>query len=129
MENNQTPAPQDKLSPKSSTGLDENLAALLSYLGTFVTGIIFVILEKNSSFVRFHAMQSIVIFAGLGIISFVVDGIPFIGWLLNLAISLVMVILWVILMVKAYQKEWFKVPVASAIAENLVEKFKKDSTA
>lgn len=121
--NNQTPIPHNEAPKKSSTGLDENLAGLLAYLGTFITGIIFSILEKESSFVKFHAMQSTVIFVGLGIISFVVDYIPFIGWLLNLGISFLIFILWIILMVKAYQKEWFKVPIASTIAENLVEKF------
>lgn len=121
--NNQTPISQDELPPKSSTGLDDNLAGLLCYLGTFVTGIIFSILEKDSAFVKFHAMQSTVTFVGLGIISYIASYIPFIGWLFNLCLSFLMFILWVILMIKAYQKEWFKIPIASAIAENLVQNF------
>ena len=124
---NQSPIPTDDSAPKSSTGLDENLAGLLCYVATFVTGIIFLLLEKDSAFVKFHAMQSIVTFAGLGIISFVIKGIPFIGWLLSLCISFLILFLWIILMIKAYQKELYKLPIAGAIAENLVEKFDKKS--
>lgn len=125
---NQAPIPPDDSGPKSSTGLDENLAGLLCYVGTFVTGIIFVLLENSSAFVKFHAMQSLVTFAGLGIISLVVQGIPFIGWLASLCISFLMFFLWIILMIKAYQNELYKLPIAGAIAENLVEKFDKEST-
>lgn len=109
---------------KSSTGLDENIASLLCYLGTFITGIIFFVLEKQSPTVKYHAMQSTVTFLGLWILQYVVDFIPFIGWLLNMFISLAMVILWVILMIKAYKNEMLKLPIVSDIAENLIEKFK-----
>ena len=46
---------------KSSTGLDENLAALLSYVFGWVSGLIFFLIEKDSRLVRFHAMQSILL--------------------------------------------------------------------
>ncbi|CAM4060837.1 DUF4870 domain-containing protein [Lederbergia lenta] len=108
---------------KSSTGLENNVAGLLCYLGTFVTGIIFAILEKKSPFVKFHAMQSTVTFVGLGIAGYVVDYVPFFGWLLSSLISLLGFILWIVLMVKAYNNEWFKLPIASGIAESLVDKF------
>src|SRR5699024_8626623 len=61
----------------SSTNLEENVVSLLCYLGSFVTGIIFIIIEKNSKFVRFHAMQSIVFFGGLVVINFIVGFLPF----------------------------------------------------
>ena len=50
---------------KTSTGLDANVAAALSYLVGFVTGIIFLLVEKENRFVRFHAMQSTLLFAGI----------------------------------------------------------------
>ena len=50
---------------KSSLGLDPNVAALLSYLGGFVSGIIIFVLEKDNKFVRFHAMQSLILFGAL----------------------------------------------------------------
>ena len=44
---------------KSSTGLDENVAALLSYIFGWISGLILFLVEKDSKLVRFHAMQSI----------------------------------------------------------------------
>lgn len=112
---------------KSSTGLEDNIAGLLCYLGTFVTGIIFFMLEKKSPFVKFHAMQSTVVFLGIWIGVYVADFIPFIGWLVSSLISLLGFILWIVLMVKAYNKELYKLPIASSIAESLIEKFNNQS--
>jgi len=106
----------------SSTNLDENVAGLLCYLATFVTGIIFIILEKKSKFVRFHAMQSIVFFLGIWIVGFVVDYVPFIGGLISLLLSLFGFIMWIVFMVKAYQHEYFKLPVVGQIAEDFINK-------
>ena len=53
---------------KSSTGLDENVAGLLCYVATWITGIIFFVIEKDSKFVKFHAMQSIITFAAINVL-------------------------------------------------------------
>jgi len=53
---------------KTSTGLQENIAGLLCYVLGWVTGIIFLFIEKENKFVRFHAVQSIVVFGVLSII-------------------------------------------------------------
>lgn len=105
----------------SSTNLEENVAALLCYLGSFVTGIIFIIIEKNSKFVRFHAMQSIVFFGGLVVINFIVGFLPF-STILSGLITLFTFIMWIVFMVKAYQKEYFKFPVTGQVAEDFVNK-------
>jgi uncharacterized membrane protein len=55
---------------KSSTGLDENIAALLSYVFGWVSGLIFFLMEKDSRLVRFHAMQSILLNAVALVIGF-----------------------------------------------------------
>jgi uncharacterized membrane protein len=102
---------------KSSTGLDVNLAAALTYLLGFITGIVFLVIEKESRFVRFHAMQSTIVFVFLFVLSVVLDIIPFIGWALNLLILLLGLVLWIVLMLKAYQGEKFKLPVAGDMAE------------
>ncbi len=49
----------------STTGLEPNVAGLLCYLGAWITGIIFLVIEQKSKFVRFHALQSIVTFGAL----------------------------------------------------------------
>lgn len=108
---------------KSSTGIQENIAGLLCYFGTFVTGIIFFILEKESPFVKFHAMQSIVLYVFLWIVGLGVDFVPFVGWLLKMLVSLTGFVLWIVLMIKAYHHERTKLPVVGDIAENMLQKF------
>lgn len=112
--------PQDS---GSSLNLDENVSGLLCYLGVLITGIIFLILEKKSRFVRFHAMQSIVLFAGLWIVFIIISFFPVIVYsLLNTLLSILSLVLWIVLMVKAYQNETLKLPVVGDIAENFLSK-------
>ena len=105
---------------KTSTGLQQNTAGLLCYVLGWVTGIIFLILEKDNKFVRFHAVQSIIVFGAFTVILVVFSWIPFNGWIINLIDSIVGVIafiLWIVLMFKAYKGQIYKVPVAGNIAE------------
>ena len=102
---------------KTSTGLQANVAGLLCYLLGIITGIIFYLIEKDNKFVRFHAMQSIVVFGAFFVLSMVLSFIPVIGWTLLPILGLVTLILWIVLMIKAYQGEYFKLPVAGDIAE------------
>jgi uncharacterized membrane protein len=102
---------------KTSTGLQPNAAALLSYLLGFITGIIFYVIEKDNKFVRFHAMQSILTSGALFVLQIVIAFIPIIGPALAFIVGIISLILWVILMVKAYQGEDFKLPIVGDIAE------------
>jgi len=106
---------------KTSTGLEQNVAALLCYVVGFVSGIIFLVIEKDNKVVRFHAMQSTVTFLPLFIGQIVIGYIPIIG-MLSILIGLLSLVLWIILMIKAYQGEMFKLPIAGDIAENLLNK-------
>jgi uncharacterized membrane protein len=102
---------------KSSTGIQPNVAGLLCYLLGFITGIVFLIIEKENKFVRFHAMQSIIVFGGIFVLNVILTFIPFIGWLLGFLISLLGLILWILLMVKAYNGTMYKLPVVGDMAE------------
>jgi uncharacterized membrane protein len=102
---------------KASTGLDPKVAGLLCYLLVWITGIIFLILEKEDKFVRFHAWQSIITFGAITIISIILSFIPIVGWILGWIIWVASIILWIVLMYKAYQGEKFKLPVIGDIAE------------
>lgn len=101
----------------TDTGIKANVAGLLAYLMGFITGLIFILIEKKNKFVRFHAMQSIVIFVGLFVLHLVLSAVPIVGTIVSGLISLIAVLLWVILMVKAYQGEMFKLPVVGDFAE------------
>src|SRR5215213_8757760 len=72
---------------KSSTGLDENVAALLSYIFGWVSGLIFFLIEKDSRLVRFHAMQSILFNVLFGVIGIVLWIFMFILLLITSQIS------------------------------------------
>ena len=105
---------------KTTLGIEENVEGLLCYVLGFLTGIVFLVLEKENKFVRFHAMQSIVVFLALFIISIVAGVIPIIGTLISIIIFPVSIILWIFLMVKAYQGEKYKLPWAGDFAEQQV---------
>ncbi|MGD0355586.1 MAG: DUF4870 domain-containing protein [Dehalococcoidia bacterium] len=102
---------------KSSTGMEENVAALLSYVLGWVTGLIFFLIEKESKFVKFHAMQSIITFGALTILYIILAWIPILGWVLGAIIWILEVVLWIVLMIKAYQGVKFKLPFAGDLAE------------
>jgi len=126
---------------KSSTGLDENVAALLSYVFTWVSGLIFFLMEKESRLVRFHAMQAIllggtaiVVGIGLWILSFIL--VIILGQISGILATLVSVvtglmillffvgilIAWVMCLIKAYQGQYFKLPVIGNFAEKFSTK-------
>ncbi|MDI6891598.1 MAG: DUF4870 domain-containing protein [Actinomycetota bacterium] len=105
---------------KSSTGLQPNVGGLLCYLAGWITGLIFFLIEKEDKFIRFHAMQSIITFASLNVLSLVVGVIPVIGWIIALLIWPLSLVLWILLMIKAYQGERFKLPVVGDLAEKYI---------
>lgn len=102
---------------KSSTGLEANVAGLLCYVGWWVSGLVFILIEKESKFVRFHALQSIYVFGVLNVAIIVFGWIPFLNLVLPPIIGLFGFVLWIILMVKAYQGTMFKLPWAGDLAE------------
>ncbi|MBF0252399.1 MAG: DUF4870 domain-containing protein [Candidatus Omnitrophica bacterium] len=104
---------------KTSVGIQANIEAFLCYLGGFITGIIFYIVEKENKFVRFHAVQSTVTFGGLFIVNLasrlILPGALY--SLISLLVGILSLILWVVLMVKAYSGEKYKLPIAGEVAE------------
>ncbi len=103
---------------------NENLMAAASYLLGFITGIIFLLLEKQSKFVRFHAMQSTILFGGIFVANIALGFIPILGWMVGLMLSLVAFILWIVLMWKAFQGEMYKVPYVGDLAQKQLAKMK-----
>jgi len=105
-------------------GLTENVAGGLAYV-TIIPAIIFLVLEpyNKNRFVRFHSFQSIffhvawvILWVALGIFGH----IPLLGWaslLLWPLVGLAGFVLWLVMVFKAYQGQWFKLPVIGNLAE------------
>lgn len=101
---------------------NENLMGAASYLLGFLTGIIFLLVEKQSKFVRFHAMQSTMLFGGIFVANFALGFIPILGWIVGLLLTFTAFILWIVLMWKAFQGEMYKVPKIGDMAEKQLAK-------
>ena len=114
---------------KSSTGLDANIAGALAYIP--VVAIAFLVVEKSSRFVKFHAVQSLllcaaffVLYIGLTVLGFVLGFVPVLGLIVSFGLFFVFLalgiggfVLWIIAIIKAFQGEWWKIPTIGNIAE------------
>jgi uncharacterized membrane protein len=107
----------------TSLGMRARTAGLLCYLFGWVTGLIFFLLERESRFVRFHAMQSMLFFGILSILEGVFSYLPFFGPLGG-ALGLVMFIGWIVLMVKAHRGQYYKLPLFGDLADRLIGQIK-----
>lgn len=108
------------MAAKSATGLSKNTSGALAYVLGPITGVIFLVLEKDS-FVRFHAMQSIVVFVVLFVLQWVF-GLTIILLPLVPLISILAFVLWLLLIYKAWQGMEWEVPVLGKYARNMVKK-------
>ena len=106
----------------AASGLTENVAGMLCYLLGWITGLIFLLIDKRP-FVRFHAAQSIVVFGALFILRMIFwfgsFGLLSMMAVVSLLLFLVTVVAWIVLMVYAYQGKMFEVPVAAGIAKSI----------
>ena len=110
------------MAPAQNLGLADNVAGMLAYL-TIVPAIVFLVVEpyNRKPFVRFHAFQCIFLCVAWTVIwmafTFVLG--PFMWFFTHVLLSLLglgMFVLWIILMLKAYQGQMFKVPVIGDLA-------------
>jgi uncharacterized membrane protein len=106
-------------------GMQPNVAAGLSYVLGWVTGLVFFLVEKQNRFVRFHAMQSILFFGGLTVLNIVLNVISGfdiifisgIAALLGYLIGLVGFVGWIVLLINGFQGKYFKLPIVGDYAE------------
>jgi len=111
---------------KTSLGLEENFEAVLCYLFFWVSGLIFYFVEDKNKFIRFHALQSVLVFLPLMILAWIFGGFfgvfgygpgfYFFAWI-SWIFWILVVILWIVLMMKAYAMQKFKLPIVGDIAE------------
>ncbi|MBL7036700.1 DUF4870 domain-containing protein [Candidatus Microgenomates bacterium] len=108
------------MAEKSSTGLKKETAGALAYVLGPISGVILFLIEKDK-YVRFHAMQSIVVFVGLFALQWML-GITIILAILIPLIGIVSFILWLMLIYKAWMGEEWEVPFAGKFARSLIAK-------
>jgi uncharacterized membrane protein len=101
----------------TSTGLSENAASVLCYVLGWISGIVFLIIEPGHKLIKFHAFQSIIVFAVLTVVTTLFSLIPIIGDVISTLIGIVGFILWIVLMVLASQGKKYKLPWAGDLAE------------
>ena len=122
---------EEKTTKKTGSGLEPNVAALLAYLFLLIGGIVFILIEKDNKFVRFAAMQSIILGGAwavlwmvipflIGTIAIATGGIGALLGLLLPLIGLAFLIIWIMLMVKAYQNQEWELPIIGKIARKYV---------
>ena len=112
--------PQPEQTDKTTSGLAPNVAAALCYSFGWITGLVFFLTEPHNPFVRFHAMQAMLVFGAASVVFILCLSVPFLGWILSIFVFYGSVALWLLLMFKAYQGERYKLPIAGDIAEERI---------
>ncbi len=107
---------------ETGTGLSANVAGLLCYVLGWISGIVFLVIEKKSKFVKFHAWQSIMTFGVLTVAYLILFSIPIIGWVIGWIIWVLGLVLWIILMIQAGTGKMWKLPLAGEWAEKQANK-------
>lgn len=107
---------------------NDKMAGAIAYMGWWVTGFFLLFTEKKNSYVRFHAMQSVLIFGSITLLLVVFKIVPIIGWILDIFLSygikVIAFILWLVLMWKAYNGEKYHLPYFGKLAQKQLEKIK-----
>jgi uncharacterized membrane protein len=124
-----TPVPPASQPVSAAAPLADNIAGMLAYI-TFIPAVIFLLIEpyNRNRFVRFHSFQSLFFHVGIVILdialiiaSSILHIVPVIGTLVSIVlwplISLGIFLLWILLLVKAYQGQMFKLPIIGDMAE------------
>ncbi len=116
----------------SGSGLAPNIAAALACLFSVVGGIVFLVIEKKDQFVRFYAMQSLIVggasicfSVALSIVLRILVHIPVLGPLLVILLGLLSLVVWlgflalsVVMIVKAFTSKEWEVPYVGKIARD-----------
>jgi len=110
---------------KSSTGMDPKIAVLLSYLFSFIGGLVFWLIEKENKFVKWNALQALILgiveVASVILFSAILGWIPFIGWFffswLGWVIWAAAWILGIIAIIMAFQGKTFRIPGIASLTD------------
>jgi uncharacterized membrane protein len=104
-------------SSRTRIGLDSNVVAALAYVFGPIGAIVCLLIEKHDNFVRFHALQSIVTFIGIGVLRLALGNLPLLAWTAGLPLWILAFAVWMFLIVKALLRERYKIPVIGDFVE------------
>ena len=101
----------------STGGMTDNVAAMLAYIP--IVGLIFLLIEpyNKNKFLRFHCFQSLFYVLACFVLGFVLAFIPILGIIVGMLLGLGEFVLWLVLLLKAYQGQKFKLPFIGDLAE------------
>ncbi|WOV86300.1 DUF4870 domain-containing protein [Sporosarcina oncorhynchi] len=119
-ESTSLPAAMNTEQRKTSIGLTENVGGMLCYI--FIIGLVFLFMEKENRFIRFHALQAVFTAVAVLLISILLGFIPIIGFILSLLMGPVVFGLMIFMMYQAYQGKYFKLPFIGDMVEKQLEK-------
>ena len=105
---------------KTSIGLTENVGGMLCYI--FIIGLIFLFMEKENRFIRFHALQAVFTAVAIFLISIVVGFIPVVGVIISLLMGPLSFVLMVFMMYQAYHGKYYKLPYIGDLVESQLER-------
>lgn len=114
---------------KSSTGMEPKIAVLIAYIFSLLGGLIIYFMEKENKFVKWHAMQALILgivqVASFVVISVLLGMIPFIGWFffswLGWVISVVAWVFGIVALIQAFGGKTFRIPWISKLADKYVK--------
>lgn len=118
------------MNESTSTGVDARLSSILCYAGWWVTGLVFLFAERRHAEVRFHAAQSLIVFGALSVALFLCGGASAVAFMVAAGTFQVLqaignliwfaaVVLWLFLLLKTWQGETWRVPIAADLAVKL----------
>lgn len=124
------PTADGGLSGATSTGVDARLSALLCYTAWWVSGLVFLVVEQQHRTVRFHAAQSLILFGGLSLLIAALSGVSVAMLLVSATafqamrtlaelVWVLAVVIWLVMMVKTYKYESWRIPLVAEFADRL----------
>lgn len=105
---------------KTGLGLTPNVTAAIAYAFWLIGGIIVYLIEKENRFVRFHAMQSMIMFGSLFILGIALGFIPLVNVIAAVVMPVIVFICWIMGIIKAANGEYYKFPWVGELAEKQI---------
>jgi uncharacterized membrane protein len=117
----------------TSTGVEPRLSALLCYTAWWLSALVFLVIEQQHRVVRFHAAQSLILFGGLSVLiglltifsvaMLVVSAGAFqVARLLVYLVWIAAVGIWLVLMLRTFKGETWRVPFIADVADRFAER-------